>query len=256
MQATQYFDVNELLQLLLSDIQKVLGKKLVGLYLYGSLAWGDFDHETSDIDLLAAISTDINNQELANLKIMHEDFINKYKQWNDRIEVQYLSLPALKTFKSKTSKVATISPGEPLHIINMGRHWLMNWYMVRVKGIVLFGPDPKTIIEPVSKEEFIESVKDHVRSWDEWVGNTHSKGAQAYAILTMCRAFYAIKRGEQASKKQAALWTTKQLPNWSALIKNAISWRKEIKNKQAESESTYPETLKFVNYVRDKILDE
>jgi predicted nucleotidyltransferase len=51
---TPYADVNQLLEQLLSSLQTILGKKLVGLYLYGSLVTGDFDHECSDIDLLAA----------------------------------------------------------------------------------------------------------------------------------------------------------------------------------------------------------
>ncbi|GAC1422991.1 MAG: hypothetical protein NVS4B1_20310 [Ktedonobacteraceae bacterium] len=49
---TSYADINELLALLLSGMQSILSEKLVGVYLYGSLVTGDFDAETSDIDLL------------------------------------------------------------------------------------------------------------------------------------------------------------------------------------------------------------
>jgi hypothetical protein len=34
---TLYSEINKLLELLLSSMQKILGEKLVGLYLYGSL---------------------------------------------------------------------------------------------------------------------------------------------------------------------------------------------------------------------------
>jgi hypothetical protein len=48
---TPYTDMNALIEQLLSRIQEVLGEKLVGLYLYGSLVTGDFDHGSSDIDI-------------------------------------------------------------------------------------------------------------------------------------------------------------------------------------------------------------
>src|SRR5437899_12936465 len=113
MQATSYPDINSVLDDLLSRIQSILGKKLIGIYLYGSLVSGDFDTESSDIDLLAATSSDIDEEDFDNLQKMHNDFANTHKEWDDRIEVAYLSVAALQTVKSQTSKVAIISPGEP-----------------------------------------------------------------------------------------------------------------------------------------------
>src|SRR2546430_15367777 len=101
MPPTPYADINELLNILLSQIQAILGKKLVGFYLYGSLVWGDFDYLISDIDLLAATTSDVDNEEFHALNKMHDDFATKYKKWDDRIEVQYLSLYGLKTFKTQ-----------------------------------------------------------------------------------------------------------------------------------------------------------
>jgi predicted nucleotidyltransferase len=46
---TPYPDVNEILSLLFSRAQEVLGDQLLGMYLHGSLANGGFD-QASDID--------------------------------------------------------------------------------------------------------------------------------------------------------------------------------------------------------------
>lgn len=253
MKPTPYEDINQLLDELLKNVQEIFGEKLVGLYLYGSLVWGDFDHNISDIDLLAALTFDVTEEDVQRLKKMHADFANLHKKWADRIEVQYLSLHALKTFKSEESLVACISPGEPFHTKMIGRHWLMNWYMVQEKGITLFGPSPSTIIDPISKEDFIQSVKEHAANWTEWVKDMKNKKAQAYAILTLCRAFYAYKNGEQTSKKQAANWVMKELPECSDLIQNALSWREKQRSKNEDGKSTYPETEKFVNFIVEKI---
>jgi Nucleotidyltransferase domain len=87
MQATSYPDINILLDILLSRIQSILDKKLVGLYLNGSLVIGDFDPNISDIDLVAALSSDIDEREFEELQKMHTAFAHEHKEWDDRIEV-------------------------------------------------------------------------------------------------------------------------------------------------------------------------
>ena len=252
---TPYSDVNELIAKLLLQIQSILGSKFVGLYLGGSLSLGDFDSKTSDIDLLAAISKDIDEKEFQALCKMHAAIVTEQRQWDDRIEVSYISVDALKSVKSRTSQIVNISPGEPFHRTEAGKEWLMKWYLYREKSKTLFGPSPKTLIEPISKEEFIQSAKDHARSWGKWVEGMKNRYAQSYAILAMCRALYSSKTGEQVSKKKAAEWAQKVLPEWSPVIQKAIDWKEAGKDTQAD-EMNFPKTAEFVNYVRSLILED
>ena len=90
--ATSYPDINSLLGELLARMQLALGPRLVGLYLYGSLVWGDFDRGCSDIDLLAATASLIDEAEFAQLKLMHDEVSGQYKDWEGRIEIAYVSL--------------------------------------------------------------------------------------------------------------------------------------------------------------------
>src|SRR6187455_2090443 len=115
MQATTYPEINALLDDLLAQIHAVLGQKLVGVYLYGSLVWGDFDRESSDIDLVVAVSSELDEQEFNNLDRMQLGFVEQHSFWEGRIEIAYISAAALQTFKSHNSQIAVISPGEPFH---------------------------------------------------------------------------------------------------------------------------------------------
>ncbi len=54
---TPYPDVNAVLRLLLEGAQPILGDHFIGLYLYGSLASGDFNPQTSDIDFVVVTDT-------------------------------------------------------------------------------------------------------------------------------------------------------------------------------------------------------
>jgi predicted nucleotidyltransferase len=255
--ATEYANVNQLLDDLLARIRAILGERLVGLYLYGSLVWGDFDMEISDIDLLAATTADITENEFVALERMHDDIAGVYEEWDDRIEVQYLSLAGLETFRSQTTRMGAISPGEPFHIVEAGEDWLMNWYLIREKGVALYGPSPRTIIKPIPKEEFVHAAVEHIKKWRAWITDTrHSRPYQSYAILTACRALYVYKNGEQVSKKRAAAWAETELPEWASLIASALKWRDEARTgKEVDHEATFPQAERFVHHVSNRLGD-
>lgn len=254
MQRTPYPDVNRLLDNLLSQVRRILPEKLVGLYFYGSLTMGDFDHDISDIDLLAATSCDIGDREFKDLRKMHHDLAHHYSEWDDRIEVAYLSVTALKTFRSHKSQMAIISGGEPFHLKEAGEEWMMNWYWVRESGEALFGPPPKAIIATIKQEEFVQASREHAAFWGREIKIGQERKEQAYAVLTMCRALYTHKNGVPVSKKQAALWAQEQLPESSRLIQNALAWRGAWRDGQVDHAATYPESVRFVNFVRGEIL--
>lgn len=254
MQRTPYADVNEILAGLPAQMQAILGEKLVGLYLYGSLVAGDFDAGISDMDLLAALTADLNEREFSHLDAMHQAIVAAHPRWNDRIEIAYLSLDGLKTFRTQTSPLGIISPGEPFHIVQAGADWLINWYMVREIGRTLYGPAPTALIPPMAGEEFIQTVKEHAQAWQGRItGYSQRRKSQAYAILTLCRALYTCRHGAQVSKRQAALWAIETYPQWASLITQALAWRIALDDEAALDDAvdpapTMPQTTDFVQF--------
>jgi len=255
MPQTPYPRINALLDSALAQLPPILGARLIGLYLYGSLVTGDFDEDASDIDLLAVTATDITEDEFAALDTLHARLTDQYAEWNNRIEIAYLSAEALRIFKTTRSQIAVISPGEPFHIKDAGRDWLLNWYVIQEHGVALFGPSARTIIAAIAQEEFAAAIKAQAAWWRDHVAHTRdSRPYQAFAIITMCRALYADRNGEEVSKLQAAAWAEGQLPAWAPLIRNALLWRQDHRNGQVDHEATYPETVRFVHYVIDLIV--
>jgi len=259
MKPTPHENINNLLSSLLSNIQSVLGEKLVGLYLYGSVTTGDFDPDLSDVDLLAAAQTDITDKEFSELEKMHDDFVQKHPKWKDRIEVAYISLHGLKTFKNERSQIVVISPGEPLNIKDAGHDWLINWYVIQENGIALFGPNQNTLIPKISKVEYVDWVKKQALAWRERISDfdeQSTRGAAAYAVFTMCRAMYAAKYGRQASKNYAISWVRKEFPQWTSLLEAAEHWRKrQWETKKETIGSELPNVIQFVNFAIDQVID-
>ena len=97
----------------------------------------------------------------AALRRLHDDLVRRQHAWRDRFEVAYLSTAAFPTFKGQASRIAIISPGEPLHFVDAGCDWFMNWYLVQESDTTLFGPPSRDLIALMSEEEFIATVREH-----------------------------------------------------------------------------------------------
>jgi hypothetical protein len=57
----------------------------------------------------------------------------------------------------------------------------------------------------------------------------------------------------QVSKRKAAEWAARELPEWSELIANALLWRAAWRDDTVDHAATFPETLRFVQFVVAKI---
>jgi len=248
-------EIESLLQELLADLRAPLGERLVGVYLFGSLVWGDFDPQISDIDLMVAVAEDITAEQLPALAGMHAAFEARHPFWEGRIEAGYISPQSIGAYGCEEVSIAVLSPGEPLNIKPAGTDWFINWYVIQEKGVQLYGPPPQTLIPPISKDAFRRAVKQQTAEWREWVVHTRdSRPYQGYAILTMVRALYAVQTGEQPSKLQAARWAASEHPELGIQIEKALQWRDEWRNKTVDPGLTYPETEAFVREMVDRIV--
>jgi predicted nucleotidyltransferase len=67
---TPYKDINSLLLLLAESLQEILSEQLLGLYLTGSLTYGDFDRGSSDIVLLAVLDRPLSKEQRERIRLM------------------------------------------------------------------------------------------------------------------------------------------------------------------------------------------
>lgn len=83
---TLYPDVNQILNLLLIRAQRILSDQFIGMYLFGSLANGDFDKH-SDIDVLVVTAGDISSDRFSKLQNMHAEIAKIDSPWAIQQEV-------------------------------------------------------------------------------------------------------------------------------------------------------------------------
>jgi predicted nucleotidyltransferase len=248
MRPASHDQVNRVIRDLLDRLQTVFGSDLVGAYVYGSAAAGDFDPTRSDVDLVVACASEVKPR-FKNLQTMHRELVLAHQEWNDRIDVIYLSTAALHDLRSESVSLAVISPGEPLHLTEMSPKWTMNWYLVREQGVTLFGPPARELIPAVTQDEFVASVRAHLQCWPAWIATSDRPGFHVYAVLTICRALYACRHGQQLSKAQAAQWAAREFPEWARVITDALEWR------ESPATAPAPNAIDFVKFAVQKAVD-
>lgn len=108
---TPYPDVNAVLHVLLTSVRTVLGDHFVGMYLYGSLASGDFDPRRSDIDFVVATADELPNKLIPALGAVHARMAASDLRWGLKLEGSYISQKALRRYDPADAPCPQINEG-------------------------------------------------------------------------------------------------------------------------------------------------
>ena len=250
---TKYPEINKILDLLLSSANRVLGNQLVGMYLYGSLASGDFDLETSDIDFLVVTTSSLSDKTIADLETMHHQIWKSGLKWAARLEGSYIPKRDIRRHNPRSAPCPTVNEGK-FYLDKRGSDWIIQRHVIREQGIILAGPEPKTLIDPVSPQEIHRSVLGVLNEWwfpmledPSWL-KKHGAEYHAFAILTMCRALYALHHGTIVSKPAAARWAQNELgERWSRIIERSLAVRHH-----SPDHGLFDEALELIRFAREQ----
>jgi hypothetical protein len=231
-----------------------LDRRLVGLYVYGSLVTGAFEPTVSDVDLIAALADEPDEALLPELSVLHADTVRQLPDWDDRVEVDYVSARGLADCRTASTTIARISPGEPVHLVQARRDFLLDWYPARRDGIALVGPPIASVIPLIPESEYLDEVRMYLASFRTRFDPDTSAGSQAYAILTMCRGFYALAEGARMSKRNAGLRARSDFPRWADLIDLALAWRdRQWDPNQPDASGAVDGSTAFIHDLADRL---
>src|SRR5215468_10360750 len=152
---TPYQDINSLLADWTEKAKNILGEKVVGLYLSGSLAYGDFVLERSDIDLQAVVRNPLTQDELRLIEQLHRQIEGRCPQWARRIECSYVPLELMRELTPPATPRPWWGFGTFYVEAPAGNEWIINHYLLSKHGIALEGPDFKELIPPID----VDSVR-------------------------------------------------------------------------------------------------
>ena len=226
--ATAYPAINTMLTEWAEGVKRLLGENSVGLYLSGSLAYGDFVPERSDIDLQAVVRSPLTQEELKSVEQLHREIEGRCPQWADKIECTYVPLELMRELRPPARPRPWWGFGTLYAEAPAGNEWIINHYLLSRHGIALEGPDFNELIPRIDIQKVRQaSARDLFQEWipkidnAAWLSNSHN---QSYLVLNLCRILHTVIQGEPRSKRVAGLWAKAAYPQWENLIEEAEKW--------------------------------
>ncbi len=250
---TPYPDVNETLDVLLYNVKEILKDQFVGMYLYGSLSSGDFNPETSDIDFLVVTKDFLLERTIKELENMHKQTWATSLKRAGELEGSYIPKSLIRRHDPNGLPCPTVNEGK-FFVDQRGSDWIIQRHVVREFGVIVEGPDPKTLIDFVSPGDIRNAVKGILHEWwfpmlndASWLRNNEN-GYRAFAVISMCRVLHALETGAIVSKPQAIQWARTKLDERQKQLidKAALAGHRDY-------EITLSETLDFIRFIHEQV---
>ena len=256
-----YPELRQVLHAFVDEVSAALRENLVGIYLVGSIASGDFDVD-SDVDFLVVTNTELNE---ANMRLL-QDIQIKIHDLDcypaKHLEGSYISIGDLNDADTVGKKKlyyfdnGSTSYEESTH----DNQWHVRW-ILRERGIPLMGPDAETVVQSVPRRELSNEIKTsmlQVKKFfedeiDRPLSFFNSRFGQSFVVLTYCRMLHTLHTGTVQSKKAGAQWAKQFVdPKWVKLVDQAWKEREGVrfgvKIGQGADVAVLYETLEFITY--------
>jgi len=256
-----YPELRDVLNMFVDEISVELRENLVGIYLVGSIASGDFDLD-SDVDFLVVTNTELteaNMEALQDIQIKIHG-IDCYPA--KHLEGSYISISDLNDWSTVgQKKLYYFDNGSTAYEQSIhDNQWHVRW-ILRERGITLVGQKPETILKSIPLNEMFSEIKTTMlqvmKLFEDEINRPlsffNSKFGQSFAVLTYCRMLYTLHTGTVQSKKAAVRWAKQFVnPKWVKIIDQAWKEREGVRfgakiGQRAESTLLY-ETLEFIKY--------
>ncbi len=246
---TLYPEVNHIVEHLLAESKKILGKRFLGLYLHGSLITGGFNPESSDIDFLCVTADTLSEETVAALEKMYFALKEVDAKWWYKLEGSFTPQADMYRYNPENGPYPTVHEGK-FYLARHESHWIIQRHILLKNAVIVEGIDPKEFIALVSVDDLHGALHSFLNEW--WIPmlenpvKLDSQEYQAYAILTMCRMLYTFKNDEVASKPASARWVREKFPEWHKLVGWALAWKEDnvIDDKKNE-------TMSFIQFTVD-----
>jgi predicted nucleotidyltransferase len=256
-----YPELRGVLEAYVDEIKAELAGNLVGIYMIGSLATGDFDLD-SDIDFLVVTKTGLTEKNTPALQAIQEKIHAMDCYPAKHLEGSFISIGDLNDWNAVGEKKLYYfdNGSTTIEQSDHDNKWHVRW-ILREHGITLVGQRPKTILQPVPLIELQNEIKATLLlvmklfadEMDRPLSFFNSRFGQPFTVLTVCRMLHTLHTGTVQSKKAGAEWTKQFVdPKWANLIGQAwierAGVRFGVKIGQRADPAALNETLEFIKY--------
>ncbi len=254
---TPYPELNAVLDELIGKVVATIGETFVGAYLQGSFAVGDFDRY-SDVDFIVVTDDHLATGDVLALTAVHGEIFRLASPWAQHLEGSYFPLTVLQGHRQPGEQPWYLDHGSEVLVRSDHCNTSVVRWVVREHGIVLAGPPPATLLDPVPVEVLRREISETIRDWGTQIltdpSQYRNRFYQGFIVLSYCRMLHDLFAGCPSSKRVGAEWAKRRLdPEWSRLIDRAWSCRPDpaVSVRESHDQADFEATLRFVASVME-----
>jgi predicted nucleotidyltransferase len=255
---TPFTELNQVLDELVARIQKILASDLVGLYLQGSFAVGDYD-QYSDVDFIVVVEDELSPIQVDALQLMHGEVYRLDSEWAKHLEGSYFPVEILRDYSRCGEQLWFLDHGAQSLIRSDHCNTLLVRSVVRENGISLAGPPPKSLLDPISPHLLREEIYETLHKWGHVILENPADYSnwfyQCFIVLSYCRMLHDLYHGRPGTKREGAEWAKTVLdPAWTDLIDRTWAGRPDPaqKIKLPADPEDFEKTLQFVKHIMNE----
>ena len=212
MQAAPWLVLNKIA----AACRAALGRKLTGIYVHGSIAFGCFNWDKSDIDLIVVTEEEPGQAEkeglLARLLGLEADCPPKGVEMSVVLRKYcrpfHYPTPFELHYSAAHREKYQMDPASYCREMHgTDRDLAAHFTVIRAVGVTLCGTDKAAVFGEVPGEQYLDSIRRDVL---EAAGAIET--APVYAVLNLCRVLAYTRDGLVLSKEAGAGWGLKNLP--------------------------------------------
>lgn len=254
MSPTPYPELNDVLGQLVEGMKAVLREQLVGAYLQGSFATGGFDRH-SDVDFVVALQDELSDEDLRALQDMHGRVYELECPWAQHLEGSYFPRDVLLRHELSGSPLWYLDHGARTLEFSSHCNTVVVRWVLREKGVILVGPDPAELVNPVPTGVLRADIWATMRDWGNEILSEperfRNRFYQTFIVLSYCRMLHDLHVGRAESKRTGAEWAREVLDaSWRDLIDRTWEGRPDPARSVREPADAgdFARTLEFVRY--------
>jgi Aminoglycoside adenylyltransferase, C-terminal domain len=210
-----------------NELSTVLGRNMIGAYLFGSIAFPDFEPGAGDIDFYVVVHRPLTNREINDLDHMHRTLAAKHDTGR---KLDGFYIPLTKARKNRNPRGLVYGSHGRIHRGGVDDSWALHCeHFHRSASIRLKGPRAGSLFPTADWHSIRNGLyrqlvyARRIIDSDPW-----------WSVLNMCRLVYSFKTGRIViSKLGAANWALRELPSkWHPLIRSAIRTYRKAGNRK------------------------
>lgn len=218
----------KLLQKIAEEYNAILGGKLAGIYVHGSLAFGCYNEKSSDIDFIVAVNEPLSLEEKKSI-IASLSELEQYAP-EKGFEMSVVLAEHCKDFVYSTPFELHYSAAyrqdaaddiegfcERMH--GKDHDLAAHFTVMREVGFAVCGEPISEMFGEVPREHYLDSITRDIAGAAEDIEYN-----PVYYTLNLCRVLSYIENGAVLSKEQGAQWAMGNVPPvFSAVISEALN---------------------------------